>query len=234
MKKRYAVKFFLLLLIIAMAMQLGGNGLVRKYQARKMVQYLNRKYSEDYFEYKRRDARLPLADHFVEDQIPTIFCSSENYPDLSVTVECIWPVRRYYDNYLGIKYAKELDTYTSALIQEFFPNHKTDHYSFYESARNCNTGFTTLPADATFEEYLAECDEMLVMAVEYPEDELDKEMIQDRIASILKEKEVGYYAMRIIFATELDPSGDFFDHKYNELDIFLDADNRIERVEWDN
>ena len=166
MKKRYAVTFVSLLLIAAMAMSLGGCGLVtERYKEKKMVRYLNRKYPEDHFEYKKSYGGTALGGLFGDDQVTNIFCSSENYPEFNVTVKCFWVEQEYYDNYLGIKYVKEMDDYASALIQEFFPEHKTDYYSFYESAINCEIGCSTLPADSTFEEYLAGCNEILMMFV---------------------------------------------------------------------
>ena len=235
MKKRYAVTFVSLLLIAAMAMSLGGCGLVtERYKEKKMVRYLNKKYPEDHFVYEETYGGTALGGLFGDDQVAYILCSSENYPDISVRVEYFWLANKYYDNYLGIKYAKDMDDYASTLIQEFFPEHKTDHYSFCKRILDGSTECTTISADATFEEYLTGCCEPLMMAVEYPEDELDKGTIQDAVTSILEEKNVGYSQVRIFFVTELDPSKDFYDYNYNELRIVLDEDNHIKSVKWVN
>lgn len=200
------------------------------YKEMKMVKYLNEKYPEDHFRYEETFGGTWLGGLLGTDQRKQILCTSENYPNQSVTVSCFWDEQEYYDNYLNIKFAKEMDDFTEDVIQQMFPEEETEYISFEETA--IDSMCIDLPANISFDNYLEKCNSMLVIGVRCEKEQVTKEEIENMVKQVMKDKYIGLFSMDIYFVDPQGASNDFRKDRYDRLSVMFE-DGRISSMEWE-
>lgn len=213
-----------------MTIYLGGCGIMSGYKEMKMVKYLNEKYPEDHFRYEETIGGTWLGGLLGTDQRKQILCSSENYPNQMVKVSCFWDEQEYHDNYLNIKFAKDMDEFAQDLIQEMFPEAKTEFLSFEETAQDSLC--IALPANVSFDDYLKKCNEVLIFGVRCDNNQIDKKEIENIVEAAMENKEIGLFNMRIFFINAQGESPDFRNDSFNYLSVNF-KEGRILNMEWE-
>lgn len=209
---------------------IGGCGIMSGYKEMKMVKYLNEKYPEDHFRYEETIGGTWLGELLGTDQRKQILCSSENYPNQMVTVSCFWDEQEYHDNYLNIKFAKDMDEFAQDLIQQMFPGAKTEFLSFEEIAQESLC--ITLPAHVSFDEYLKECNAYLIFGVRCENGQIDKTEIEKTVEATMKNKDVDLFKIKIHFINAQGKSPDFRDDSFNCLSVNFN-EGKISSMEWE-
>lgn len=170
MKKIKILLSVLLILIITF----GGAGCMLQRNSRNhygMVEYLNDKYDDTFEFYEVYGGTL-----FGGDSQKKILCTSEKFPNTFIRVIYDTNTKIYYDNYIPIKYVKQLDELTNKILAKAFP--QNDYY--YDSFEKfvADSGCKNMPADTTFEEYISNCGKVLYACVNYETTQIDLNQIQ--------------------------------------------------------
>ena len=144
--KKYIVLVVTTLILTGLA---GCSMTKNRYNHYGVVKYLENKYDDKFEYYETYGGTL-----FDSDPWKRFICTSEKYPGKQISV--IYDVNHdaYHDNYLDIKYARQVDELIDSMLLELFGD---DPYYFnhYEGADI--TGLVSqYDADTTFEEYIAE------------------------------------------------------------------------------
>lgn len=229
--KKSIYRSTLLIVLFSLLVFIGGCTLIPK-SVRKdlIVDYLNDKYTDDHFEFVRYSGGKPWSYEAL-----TIECKSEKYPEKAVMASYIPEDNKYYDNYLGVKYSKQLDEYVENIGKELFPEHKTKHSIYSDNSKV--PPLLDMSADTDFEDYLANCGENVFLFCEYDKDELNanKEEICERTKELFQNLDMNVNHVGISFTNNIDRDLDFVrGDAYNCLFIEFNYDNgkRIESIEW--
>ena len=145
------MKKYILLLVTALLLTgLAGCSMTKnRYNHYGVVKYLENKYDDKFEYYETYGGTL-----FDSDSWKKFICTSEKYPGKHILVIYDVKYKKYHDNYLDIKYARQVDELFDSMLSEVFGD---DPYYFrhYEGA-DVSGLVSQYDADTTFEEYIAE------------------------------------------------------------------------------
>ena len=207
-------------------------------KANMLMTYMNNKYKDDHFELEERHTTGGAG--FPNLANTRIYCSSEKYPNATVKALYLGDENKYEDNYLGIKYAKQLDEHVENYAKELFPNHNIKIYATSDDIGNIHE--LDLPADTSFEDYIKNGREYILFYCEYnPEEfEKDKAEIEKRVVESVKTLDMNVIRIDIKFTKDVNrDKKDIKNDTYNSLYISFELDdnhnssNVIKSVTWD-
>ena len=144
--KKYIVLVVTTLILTGLA---GCSMTKNRYNHYGVVKYLENKYDDKFEYYETYGGTL-----FDSDSWKKFICTSEKYPGKHILVIYDVKYKKYHDNYLDIKYARQVDELFDSMLSEVFGD---DPYYFrhYEGA-DVSGLVSQYDADTTFEEYIAE------------------------------------------------------------------------------
>ena len=235
-KRKYILKknifrSTLLIVLFSLLIFIGGCAVIPK-SVRKdlIVDYLNEKYTDDHFEFKSYSGGMPWSNEAV-----TIFCTSRKYPDKVIEAAYITDMHKYEDNYYGIKYAEQLDEYVYNYACELFPGHRIKCASYLDEIENRK--LIDLPPDSSFEDYLKDCKEDIVICCEYEPEELENEknIIEKKVKNSLEGLDMNVNTITINFTDNVDRDKktiirNIYKHLY--LSFNRDGFNAIKKINW--
>ncbi len=235
MKKFYITLLILLFSLIPFC--LSGCGCVPKnIRANMITKYMENKYTDDHFELKRWRG-CGGAGGFPPNT--EAYYSSEKCPYKDIRAVYVADTNKYYDNYLGVKYSKQLDEYIENYAKTLFPGHNVKIGTISDEP-SLNIAANDLPPDTSFEEYLKKCEESVFIYCEYDPEELseDRDEIEKRVLESIKNLEMHPRVFFINFVNDGDKKNSN-GNTFEELSIsfVFDEDNNntsntIENVEW--
>lgn len=235
MKKFYITLLILLFSLIPFC--LSGCGCVPKnIRANMITKYMENKYTDDHFELKRWRG-CGGAGGFPPNT--EAYYASEKCPYKDIRAVYVADTNKYYDNYLGVKYSKQLDEYIENYAKTLFPGHNVKIGTISDEP-SLNIAAIDLPPDTSFEKYLKKCEESVFIYCEYDPEELseDRDEIEKRVLESIKNLEMHPRVFIINFVNDGDKKNSN-GNTFEELSIsfVFDEDNNntsntIENVEW--
>ncbi len=235
MKKFYITLLILLFSLIPFC--LSGCGCVPKnIRANMITKYMENKYTDDHFELK---SWRGCGDAGGFPPNTEAYYSSEKCPYKDIRAVYVADTNKYYDNYLGVKYSKQLDEYIENYAKILFPGHSVKIGTISDEP-SLNIAANDLPPDTSFEEYLKKCEESVFIYCEYDPEELseDRDEIEKRVLESIKNLEMHPRVFFINFVNDGDKKNSN-GNTFEELSIsfVFDEDNNntsntIENVEW--
>lgn len=235
MKKFYITLLILLFSLIPFC--LCGCGCVPKnIRANMITKYMENKYTDDHFELKRWRGCGGSGGFPPNTEA---YYASEKCPYKDIRAVYVADTNKYYDNYLGVKYSKQLDEYIENYAKTLFPGNNVKIGTISDEP-SLNIAAIDLPPDTSFEEYLKKCEESVFIYCEYDPEELseDRTEIEKRVLESIKNLEMHPRVFIISFVNDGDKKNSK-DNVFEELSIsfVFDEDNNnisntIENVEW--
>ena len=145
------MKKYILLLVTALLLTgLAGCSMTKnRYNHYGVVKYLENKYDDKFEYYETYGGTL-----FDSDSWKKFICTSEKYPGKHILVIYDVKYKKYHDNYLDIKYARQVDELFDSMLSEVF-GENTYCFPHYED-EDIDGSVSEFDGDTTFEEYIAE------------------------------------------------------------------------------
>ena len=144
------MKKYILLLVTALLLTgLAGCSMTKnRYNHYGVVKYLENKYDDKFEYYETYGGTL-----FDSDSWKKFICTSEKYPGKHILVIYDVKYKKYHDNYLDIKYARQVDELFDSMLSEVF-GENTYCFPHYED-EDIDGSVSEFDGDTTFEQYIA-------------------------------------------------------------------------------
>ena len=144
--KKYIVLVVTTLILTGLA---GCSMTKNRYNHYGVVKYLENKYDDKFEYYETYGGTL-----FDSDSWKKFICTSEKYPGKHILVIYDVKYKKYHDNYLDIKYARQVDELFDSMLSEVF-GENTYCFPHYED-EDIDGSVSEFDGDTTFEQYIAE------------------------------------------------------------------------------
>ena len=223
--------------LLSISLCLSGCGCIPKnIRANMITKYMENKYTDDHFELKKWRG-CGGAGGFPPNT--EAYYASEKCPYKDIRAVYVADTNKYYDNYLGVKYSKQLDEYIENYAKTLFPGHNVKIGTISDES-SLNIKVNDLPPDTSFEEYLKKCGESIIIYCEYDPEELseNRDEIEKRVLESIKNLEMHPRVFLIDFVNDGDKKnsdGNTFEHL--SISFVFDEDhnntsNTIEDIKW--
>ena len=143
--KKYIVLVVTTLILTGLA---GCSMTKNRYNHYGVVKYLENKYDDKFEYYETYGGTL-----FDSDSWKKFICTSEKYPGKHILVIYDVKYKKYHDNYLDIKYARQVDELFDSMLSEVF-GENTYCFPHYED-EDIDGSVSEFDGDTTFEQYIA-------------------------------------------------------------------------------
>lgn len=156
------------------------------------LEYMKERYGET-FEYHQPWGMSYSGTH-------EVLVKSDKYPDQTIIVQIEdfrQDYKRFYDNYLLVKYYEDSVNYFRECALTEFKDVKV-HYEVAKFGLSENT-----PIDSTFEEVLANKDTVMIVMLEVKESDFQSETQAENVANLILELGTEYYLTLVVVKDEV-------------------------------
>lgn len=227
-------------LFLSVVIVIGGVGCHMSFKNNKelMLRYINDKYDDSFSFIETFGGTL-----FNSQSDDKILCKSEKYPDTPITVVYNKNSKEYFDNYIPVKYASDLDALTTDIIRNSVNGKDFYFESFEENA--IDSRCRMFDGDVSFEEYLSNCAEMLIVYVACQGDTtLIREQFQRTVENEIISAGVYFSSVDIYFVDKISESfrNDFDERAetqikkefINLLSMEMEDNTSFSKTVWEN
>ena len=200
------MKKSILLLVTALLLTgLAGCSMSKnRYNHYGVVKYLENKYDDKFEYYKTYGGTL-----FDSDPWKGFICTSEKYPGKHILVIYDVKYKKYHDNYLDIKYARQVDELFDSMLSEVF-GENTYCFPHYED-EDIDGRVSEFDGDTTFEQYIAM---KRLFLYSFVKSDKSNEEIEHEMKEQLLNNGIWCYEINLYFDEDLDENTlDYFAYR---------------------